>query len=561
MTEQVTRRTLLGSALVAGAGLMLGPVAATAAAERRGGRVFARWVGHVDGVSPVIETGRRFALAGVQWSLPEQARIELRTRVAGGAWSPWALASVTGHDGDDAQAAWFGEPVWAGAADMIQLRTSGQVTGIAIHFVERAPVRAEITRAAERVGAGRAAAIAASLPLAQPILDAGPGQPPIIARSVWADGHAPPEFATAFYGEIKLAFVHHTVNPNGYGAGEVPALLLAIFDYHRYVRGFFDIAYNFIIDAFGRIWEARAGGIDEPVIGAHAGAYNAESTGVAVLGTFSDVTPPPAAIDALEHLLAWKLALHGVPSLGEVRVEVDPADAFYTPFRPGQLVLLPRVAGHRQGDLTDCPGNAFFAELPSIRPRIGALEGVPTVLRLNAAEQTVVPGTQLALSGTLAQFHGAPIAGGPIQIQSLANDQATTIAVADPGPDGSWSASVLVEHNLILRALHADQPAAASNVVYVSAAPVITLTLSSMSPVRVAGTVNPASRRHVILDVYRLRNGRRHIIHSKRVPVYGGQFSARALIGVPPGNYVLVARTPPSAALLAGASPPLRITV
>ena len=30
-------------------------------------------------------------------------------------------------------------------------------------------------------------------------------------------------------------------------------MLLAIFDYHRYVRGFNDIAYNFIIDAFGRI--------------------------------------------------------------------------------------------------------------------------------------------------------------------------------------------------------------------------------------------------------------------------------------------------------------------
>ena len=75
----------------------------------------------------------------------------------------------------------------------------------------------------------------------------------------------------ASYGTIKLAFVHHTDNPNGYSWADVPALLLAIFDYHRFVRGFFDIAYNFIIDPFGRIWEARAGGIDEPVVGAHAG--------------------------------------------------------------------------------------------------------------------------------------------------------------------------------------------------------------------------------------------------------------------------------------------------
>ena len=546
---RLTRRTLLGSAAVAGAGLMLGPVAGAMAAQRRGGRVFARWVGELHGESPVIDAGRRFALAGLQWAAPAGARVELRTRVDGRAWSPWALASVTGHDGDGARAGMFGEPLWAGAADIIQLRSASRVNGVVIHFVARveAPPVADL-------------ASTASLPLATPILDAGPGQPPIIARSAWADGHAPPEFP-ANYGEIKLAFVHHTVNPNGYGAGEVPALLLAIFDYHRYVRGFFDIAYNFIIDAFGRIWEARAGGIDEPVVGAHAGAYNQESTGVAVLGTFSYVVPPPAAINALQHLLAWKLALHGIPSLGEVRVEVDPADAFYTPFRPGQLVLLPRIAGHRQGDLTDCPGNAFFARLPSIRPQIAALEGVPAVLTLDLASTTVAPATQLALSGRLTTLDGAPIASAPLQIQSLANDRATTIAAASVAPDGSWSATVPVDRSLILRALHADQPAAASNVVYVGVAPVITLALTSTAPVRVSGTVNPASRRHVLLDVYRLRNGRRHLIHSKRLPVVGGQFSARALIGVPSGTYVLVARTIPGGGFEAGASAPLHVGV
>jgi hypothetical protein len=183
------------------------------------------------------------------------------------------------------------------------------------------------------------------------------------------------------------------------------------------------------------------------------------------------------------------------------------------------------------------------------------------VLTLDVARATVAPATQLALSGRLATLDGAPIASGPIQIQSLANDQATTISVANQAPDGSWSATVPVERNLILRALHAVQPAAASNVVYVSVAPVITLALSATSPARVSGTVDPASKRHVILDVYRLRNGRRHLIHSKQLPVVGGQFSARALIGVPSGNYVLVARTVAGGGTLAGASPPLRVTV
>ena len=307
--------------------------------------------------------------------------------------------------------------------------------------------------------------------LAQPVLDAGPGQPPIIARSVWAQGRARPA-GPANYGTIKLAFVHHTVNPNGYSRGDVPALLLAIFDYHRFVRGYFDIAYNFIIDAFGRVWEARAGGIDEPVIGAHAGGYNAESTGVAVLGTFMSVVPPRAAISSLERLLAWKLALHGIPSLGKVTVVVDPAGAFYTPFRPGAHVRLPRVAGHRDGDLTDCPGNAFYARLPAIRPQIAALEGVPTVLTVTAASAAVTSGAPLTVSGTLAQRHGAPIAAAPIEVQRLTHDRAITLATATTAADGTWTATLApIERGVVLRALHPVAPAAASNVIGVAVTP------------------------------------------------------------------------------------------
>jgi len=158
------------------------------------------------------------------------------------------------------------------------------------------------------------------------------------------------------YETVKLRFVHHSDGTNGYSPGEVPSILLGIFAYHVYVRGFWDIAYNFAVDAFGRIWEARAGGIDLPVMGAHAGGYNAESTGMVVLGTFMDVVPSPAAIAALERLLAWKLSLHGVPTHGRVTVEVDPDGAIYTAFAPGAHVSLPRVAGHRDGDTTDVRG-------------------------------------------------------------------------------------------------------------------------------------------------------------------------------------------------------------
>ena len=514
---------------MAGAGALLRPAVGhgfPAPAGREGERVFTRRVGALSGVSVVIRPGRRFALAGVQWSSPASGRIELRTRVDGGAWSPWALASVQGHapDGWSESGPRFGEPVWSGGADELQLRSARPTSGVAVHFVARAD-----GDGAFAATAALASHAAEGIPLAQPVLSTGPGQPPIIARSLWAGDRAPPKGPTN-YGSVQLAFVHHTDNPNGYGAAEVPALLLAMFDYHRYVRGFFDIAYNFIVDAFGRIWEARAGGIDEPVVGAHAGGYNQVSTGVAVLGTFVSSVPSPAALDAVEHLLAWKLALHGVPALGKVGVRVSPASAFYTPFRPGQLVRLHRVAGHREGDSTDCPGNAFSARLPSMRPTIAGLAGTPLKLTLTADHQTVAPGTVVALAGSLAGLQASPAVAAPVEIQTVSSGVVTTIATVTTDAGGRFTLSLPVTQTINLRALYQLTPAAVSDVVTVGVAPVLTLALVSSSPARVGGTVTPAKPR-VTIDTYRVSGGRRHLLASHRVSVHQGRFSARVPLG------------------------------
>src|SRR5205085_2681049 len=111
----------------------------------------------------------------------------------------------------------FGQPVWSGPADYVQLRTSRSVGGVRLHFVASA-------------GAALVPRAAGSLPLAGPALDAGPGQPPIIARSAWTHGHAPPAVAPS-YGEVKFAFVHHSETPNGYSPGAVPAMLMSIYQY------------------------------------------------------------------------------------------------------------------------------------------------------------------------------------------------------------------------------------------------------------------------------------------------------------------------------------------
>ncbi len=516
---------------------------AEAVAQRR--PVSSRWLGSLSGTSAQLLAPRRFALAGVEWARPARALIELRARTPGGRWSSWVNTSVLGHDADGTAegartGSAFGEPVWTGASDIVQLRSDRPVHGLRVNFVS--------------VTGFPAQASVAAFPLALPRLDAGPGQPPIIAREAWAQGHAPPRHSPE-YGTIKLTFVHHTVNANSYSAAEVPSMLLAIYDYHVYVRGFFDIAYNFLVDLYGRIWEGRAGGIDMAVIGAQAGGYNAESTGTAVLGDFMDVVPSTAAIGALQHLLAWKLSLHGVPSQGQVTVVVNPADYYYTPFGPGAHVSLPRVAGHRQGDLTDCPGDAFFARLPSIRPAIATLAGTPAQLSIAPAQSVATSGAPVLFSGQLKLLDGPPLSAAPVLLERLTPAGATTIAQATTAPDGSWSASLAFQHDAIVRAVHTPYPASVADWTEVAIAPVITVELLSTAPLLLSGTISPA-KPHVIIDAY-LAGGQRHKpLASKRLAVANGGFQGTIAIERP-GQFVLIARSEADATNAAGASAPL----
>ncbi len=440
---------------------------------------------------------------------------------------------------------------------MVQIRTDRPVGDLRLHFVVGAGRPPD---AGLGTSPGGAAGVAASLPLAQPMLDAGPGQPPIIARAAWGQGVAHPRH-TPVYGSVKLAFVHHTVNPNGYSAAEVPGMLRAIFAYHVGVRGWWDIGYNFIIDAFGRIWEGRAGGIDMAVVGAQAGAYNTESTGVAMLGDFMNALPAPAARRSLAQLVAWKLSLHGVPATGRVTVVVDPADAFYTRFRPGAHVSLPRVAGHRDGDLTNCPGNALYAQLPALRPRISGLAGVPAGLTAGPPSVTVGAGATATLSGVLALLSGQPLAGAPIELQELgpSGPPAATFATVTSAGDGSWSQGVSFTRTTLVRALHRPAPATVSDWVTVAVAPVIALTVQSTSPLIVSGTVSPA-KGHVILDLYPAAASSGKPISKHRVSAGAGSFTGQ--LRVPgPGNYTVVARTRADSSNAAGVSAPVPVTV
>jgi N-acetylmuramoyl-L-alanine amidase len=446
-------------------------------------------------------------LLGLGWRGQAGASVRLRFRDADGRWSAWVSGAAGAHGPDRPPPAGgrvVGEPVWTGGTRLVQLRNDRPLLDAFLQLVDvSAGAGAAVSaRAAERSPLARIAA--ASLPLATPVLRAGSGQPAIISRAAWARGSAPPKVAPE-YGAVRLAFVHHTENPNGYRAAEVPAMLRAIYTFHRYVHGWNDIGYNFVIDAFGRIFEARAGGVDEPVVGAQAGGYNLASTGIAVLGSFMATPISPRARTALQRLLAWKLALHGVPARGRVAVRVNPAGAIYSRFPANALVPLPRIAGHRDADSTDCPGNVLYGQLGGIRGAVHRLAPNPTRATLalvttpaqapppavpalpNApaappeatpppaptpAAPTTAPAPTHALSGTLALLDATPVAAATVQIQQRTVARRgelvaeTTIAQVVTDAAGGWSLPVVLapasaRQQVALRALYAGAVAGA----------------------------------------------------------------------------------------------------
>jgi len=118
-----------------------------------------------------------------------------------------------------------------------------------------------------------------------------------------------------------------------------------------------------------------------------------------------------------------------------------------------------------------------------------------------------------------------------------------------------------VVRTAVLRALHAPAPASHPTWCRWPCKPVLTLGLTSASPLRVSGTVQPA-KPNVWLDVYELVAGHRRLLRRRRVRVSQGRFTATPSLGARRGRrYVLVARTTAGGGTLAGASPPLRLSI
>ena len=112
--------------------------------------------------------------------------------------------------------------------------------------------------------------------------------------------------------------VHHTVSLNDYAPEEGPAIVLSVCRYHRNSNGWNDVGYNALVDKYGVLYEGRAGGLDQAVVGAQAQGFNDETAGIASIGDHTSVEATPETLSALASYIRWKLSVHGQPLSGPV---------------------------------------------------------------------------------------------------------------------------------------------------------------------------------------------------------------------------------------------------
>jgi hypothetical protein len=317
-----------------------------------------------------------FVAVGFSWRGAE-AEIGIRVRMADGRWTDAVDLHAEGAEEGDAAAAaddgrLYTDPYALGAtATGYEITLPPGLSGLEIHFIREDPdAPAPMLDRAELTPSGAA--------------DGIPGPDGVRSRASWgarerkysgvcgSGSHGEGLGCVADSGVVN-AVVHHTVNSNDYSASSVPAMLRSIQAFHMDVRGWDDIGYNVVVDRFGTIWEARAGGLDRAVVGGHVAGFNTGSFGVSVLGTFDTTAPSAAALEGVAQVIGWKFAQRNIDPLGSTVLLSRGGDIH----PPGELVPVANISGHRDLGQTGCPGQLLYARLPEIRQRVAEL--MPTV--------------------------------------------------------------------------------------------------------------------------------------------------------------------------------------
>ncbi|MEU1997049.1 N-acetylmuramoyl-L-alanine amidase [Nocardia gamkensis] len=191
------------------------------------------------------------------------------------------------------------------------------------------------------------------------------GGPSVITRAQWGADESIRCDEPTYDDGLGGVTVHHTAGRNDYSKAESAGIVRAIYTYHAKTLGWCDIGYNALVDKYGQVFEGRFGGLDRPVQGAHAGGFNENTSGVALMGNYESEQPSEAAIEAIGAFVGWRTKIAGLDPKGNTTMVSEGTS--YTPYAQGEAVQLPVVFAHRDVGNTTCPGDAAYALMDRIR--------------------------------------------------------------------------------------------------------------------------------------------------------------------------------------------------
>ena len=224
----------------------------------------------------------------------------LRTSEDGQTWSRWYSVTLerAAEEGGEEQA--FTEPVWTGGGRYLQVaaQAAGDAEPVPVRLRDVRVVAINSTEDADRASAvvgvlRRAAATVAGTPAHR--RRGGHDDPPghRDARRSGAPT-SPGGLARPTTRRSRWRSCTTPTSGNDYTAAEAPAVVRGVYAYHTKSLHWSDVGYNFLIDRYGTIYEGRYGGMTRGVIGAQVLGFNTGSTGISVIGTFTDADAPVA---------------------------------------------------------------------------------------------------------------------------------------------------------------------------------------------------------------------------------------------------------------------------
>ncbi|MFA4930260.1 MAG: N-acetylmuramoyl-L-alanine amidase [Patescibacteria group bacterium] len=181
----------------------------------------------------------------------------------------------------------------------------------------------------------------------------------VISRSEWGADESIMTWDDKEYAPVEQIVVHHTAGSNN-SPLDPAAVVRGIYYFHAVEKDWGDIGYNYIIDQDGNIYEGREGGFG--VVAAHSSGNNYGSVGIAIIGNYSEDAPASQSMDGLINLVEY-IGYQG--------------DLDLTTKHNFEGNNVPVVAGHRDVNPTECPGDVLYAMLPDVA--IAASQGENTL--------------------------------------------------------------------------------------------------------------------------------------------------------------------------------------